>query len=213
MRYFSKASPPDCLTTLRATPGASYAHLSQSGCKQIVREVLVHDQRQLCCYCMERIASSEHQMKIEHWAPQNGARDNDLDWSNLLGACLGNQDGRSQPAGDRHCDTAKGENTISIRPTDGSCDSLVEYKRDGTVFSSAPHVQKDLDETLNLNVKRLRDGRKVALKEYLDKLARQNGGAWPRPILEKELARLREAVPRIPYDGILISYLARKLKP
>ncbi len=64
-------------------------------------------------------------MKIEHMRAQLGGTDErQLDWDNLLGACLGEQ---GSPPDEQCCDTRKGARALDVRlfPTSASISSLL----------------------------------------------------------------------------------------
>ena len=86
-------------------------------------------------------------MKIEHWAPQsiyNGQNGTDrrLDYSNLLGACRGNE---GQPSRLHHCDSRKGDTEIKINPTLPICEQQIYYSFSGEILSSDPDITEDLN--------------------------------------------------------------------
>ena len=102
MRTIIKGAEPASLTQHRLTPHSDYAnYMDRNG----LRAALVTDQQGLCCYCMGRIRSEHDKMKIEHWHSQTKYQDEQLDYRNLLGACLG---GEGRPRKFQHCDTRKG---------------------------------------------------------------------------------------------------------
>jgi len=49
-------------------------------------------------------------MKIEHWHSQDRYEAEQLDYGNLLGACMGNE---GKAHWDQHCDTRKGDRDLS----------------------------------------------------------------------------------------------------
>lgn len=187
MRYISKGPEPRSLLEHRLTQHATYANLK----KDKVREQLVSEQGFICCYCLQRIQLDPNEMKIEHWAPQGAAatRHRELDWKNLLAACKGNE---GAPGRDQHCDSSKGETPLTINPTDRRCELLVRFLADGTIGSDDPAVQADLNETLNLNHRRLKSSRKATLDAFLEAMQRKYSGvSWPAAALAQELALLQ----------------------
>jgi hypothetical protein len=111
-------------------------------------------------------------MKIEHWASQDRHPHRQLDYSNLLGACLG---GQGSPRSQQHCDTAKGSEDLSINPADPRrvCSGLFRYLASGEVESAGgdARVNKDI-ATLALNQPRLRAGRRAIIEEVTGEVVR-----------------------------------------
>ena len=86
MRTITKGDEPASLVKHRATAHADYENYPD---KDTLRSHLVREQRGLCCYCLSRIRPTADTMKIEHWHSQDEFSSEQLDYSNLLGACLG----------------------------------------------------------------------------------------------------------------------------
>ncbi|MCA9705815.1 MAG: TIGR02646 family protein [Myxococcales bacterium] len=170
MRAIRKGKEPRAWTEFRARPGASYSDVDAP--KQELREALVREQGGLCCYCMTRIEAKPEAMKIEHWAPQSLAPSRQLDYANLLGACLGGQlpPGKGRQALPRHlhCDSAKGDTPIGINPAEPGqdCTERFVYVSSGEIKASGddPRVGRDID-VLALNHLRGRAGRREVILE------------------------------------------------
>src|SRR5438552_2616590 len=103
MRAISKGDEPRSLIEHRCTPHADYDNYTG---KNDLRQSLTTEQGKLCCYCMQRIEPDESRMKIEHWRSQTGYPSEQLNYGNLLGACLGNE---GKPRRLQHCDTFKAD--------------------------------------------------------------------------------------------------------
>ncbi len=84
---FPCENEPASLTMYRQQPGATYEGFRD---KDALRKALVDEQRGLCCYCLSRIRPEIGGMKIEHWHPQALYGNEQLDYANLLGSCMGN---------------------------------------------------------------------------------------------------------------------------
>jgi len=214
-----KGPPPPALTTYRLTRDARYDGAGFNSVKPSRREALVAEQRGVCCYCTDRTEATEAGMKVEHHTPQHGphgGRDRDLDWSNLLGACRGEAPPpRGRGAKMLHCDSAKGEDSVSINPTNPSHMAAIEYERGGRVTSSRPEHQAEIDHTLRLNIEPLLDRRKDALVD-LEKELRQRYDvrAFPAAKFEKLLAQTRDPAGQTmrPFAGFLCWWLERALR-
>ena len=61
----------------------------------------------------ETIRPDASAMKIEHWRCQAHYCGEQLDYRNLLGACVG---GDGQPLRSQHCDTRKGNDDLRLEP-------------------------------------------------------------------------------------------------
>jgi uncharacterized protein (TIGR02646 family) len=139
---------------------------------------------------MSRIKLAE--MKIEHWQPQTKYTSGQLDYRNLLGACMGNQGARPQ---NQHCDTKKGDSEITINPIEGdkNCENLIKYRPDGKIYSDDVSVNHDLNETLNLNLEFLKKNRKVALDAVLAQLRKKFPNTnWTTTIRQKIINELSD---------------------
>jgi hypothetical protein len=153
-------------------------------------------------------------MKIEHWRCQTFHRSRELDYRNLLGACLG---GEGQPPRKQHCDTRKGDDNLRWNPAERAhaIESRVQYDPDGTIRSSDACFEHELNQILNLNLAAL----KACRREMLDAVV----GWW-----KAEKAKLQAPVPRAkierkrnkytaangqltPYSQVAVWWLDRKL--
>jgi hypothetical protein len=64
-----------------------------------------------------RVRNGPTTMKIEHWQCRSRYDDQQLNYRNLLGACLG---GHGQPLHLQHCDTRKGDSDLQWNPADAA---------------------------------------------------------------------------------------------
>ena len=116
MRMIKKEAEPPSLTKHRNNSHNDIDNYDYDE-KEKLRQSLVNEQRGLCCYCMRRIHPNRNSMKIEHWQSKAHHPDKQLDYKNLLGACLG---GQGQPVPLQHCDTRKGDRVLKWNPADSS---------------------------------------------------------------------------------------------
>lgn len=190
MKSIQKGREPNSLIEHRAGQTQPYSKnvFDDFAHKAELRESLLQEQGHLCCYCMRRIAAST--MKIEHWASQSQNRELALSYDNLLGACYG---GEGKPFGSQHCDTHKGNTSLTINPTQvGDCERLIRYTASGEVLSNVPQIDTDLNETLNLNLGWLKMNRAAVMRGVIEGLKRKQAkGTWTRPLIEKEIDRWR----------------------
>jgi uncharacterized protein (TIGR02646 family) len=211
MRQIRKLLEPRSLTEHRATPRSDYASYRD---KQTLREQLVREQLGLCCYCLSRISSGEPgmptPMKIAHWHSQDLHEDEQLDYSNLLGACKGNE---RHPPDQQHCDTRQGNRDIKFNPAnpDHRIDQRVRYLEDGTIISDDEEFNEQIKSVLNLNAKFLQQRRREKLQIFLESLGTKE---LKRQEQERLLAdwngdsHNRELEP---YCQIVICWLRRRL--
>ena len=150
--------------------------------KENLRKSLVDEQHGLCCYCMGRIHPNRKSMKIEHWQSQAHHPNKQLDYKNLLGACLG---GTGQPHCRQHCDTRKGNRELKWNPANTShrIEARVQYGPDGSIKADDADFNKQINDVLNLNLSMLKNNRIGSLNGILD---------WWR----FEKARIGNPVPR-----------------
>lgn len=161
MRAITKGKEPESLTKHRRTPHCDYGNYGSKG-KQKLREALVQEQRGICCYCMAHLDATEDSMKIEHWQCQDNYSARQLDYSNMLGACLG---GEGLPGDKQHCDTRKGNRDFKFNPADPahSIERRVHFETDGTIASGDADFNTQLNDVLGLNLPVLKNRRKAVI--------------------------------------------------
>lgn len=159
MREITKGAEPRSLTEHRNSPHSNYGNYAD---KDKLRESLVRDQRGLCCYCMLPLVAAEISMKIEHWQCQEDHPGRQLDYSNMLGACLG---GKGLPEKEQHCDTRKGKKSIKFNPADPAhhIEQRCRYDINGTITSDDAEFKKHLSDVLGLNITSLKNRRKAVM--------------------------------------------------
>ncbi len=209
MRAIQKGREPQSLIQHRRSPHADYDNYRQ---KDELRVSLAIEQGGICCYCMQRIRPEVGGMKIEHWHCQTLYPDEQLSYNNLLGACMGSE---GQPRSRQHCDTRKGDSTLSRNPAnpDHRIEDRVRYPGDGRIESSdASDAQfdRELNEILNLNVAFLVNNRKAILDSFTKGFASGTLGrsALQRMIREWSTADNGELRP---FCGIVIYWLKKRL--
>lgn len=163
MRAIIKGPEPASLTAHRQTPHCDYDNYADKGG---LRRALATEQRGICCYCMGRIRNGALTMKIEHWRCQSGHPAEQLNYQNLLGACLG---GDGQPPALQHCDTRKDDRDLRWNPADPAhhIETRLRYELDGSIRSDDAVFDMQLNEVLNLNLPILRNSRKGVLDAVL----------------------------------------------
>jgi uncharacterized protein (TIGR02646 family) len=211
MRAITKGAEPPSLTAHRLTPRCDYDNYAD---KEALRHALVTDQRGLCCYCMERIHNGPTTMKIEHWQCQSRYATEQLNYRNLLGACLG---GDGQPPHLQHCDTRKGERDLRWNPADPAhrIEARLRYEEDGSIRSDDADFDTQLTAVLNLNLPILKNNRRGILDAILSwwKYERERRrGPVPRARFERERNRRIDGAGELkPYCQVAVWWLEQRL--
>lgn len=163
----------------------------QSPEKVDVKQRLLEEQFYLCCYCCGRIdLDGSH---IEHLAPQSQGT-GELDFENMLASCPGEE--HDSPTVGLHCGHKKGDQTLSVTPLTGACQSEFTYNAIGGIAGKSSGAADAID-TLGLDVDKLHALREATLRVYLE-----DGFTMTPEEATSELARLSQ-----PTDGKLESYL------
>src|ERR1035437_8709783 len=117
MKKIIKINEPKSLVEHRSNRPAFYSNLPLLAKKELEQNLLT-EQGHICCYCMQRIPNKvvkgnidSYDMKVEHFKCQVGYPDLQLVYSNLLGACTGNE---GKPGYLATCDTKKGNQELTI---------------------------------------------------------------------------------------------------
>jgi uncharacterized protein (TIGR02646 family) len=168
MRTIEKNGEPASLTAYRQQPNANYDDYAD---KDALRQSLVDEQRGLCCYCQSRIRPDWNRMKIEHWQCQANYPARQLDYRNLLGACLG---GHGRPEREQHCDTRKGNADLCFCPADPThpIEQRIKFLGNGEIASEDAAINTALNEVLNLNLDQLVSNRKAVLDAFKHRLGK-----------------------------------------
>lgn len=181
MRAIVKGQEPQSLVQHRANTHADYDNYAQM---DDLRQSLAAEQGEICCYCLQRIRSTADGMKVEHWRCQKNYPAEQLEYGNLLGACLG---GQGKPTKFQHCDTRKGDQDLSRNPANSrhNIEAFISFLADGTVESSDATLNDELDSVLNLNLPMLKRNRKAVLDQFKQSLTGR--GTLSKSALQREL--------------------------
>lgn len=207
MKAIQKGAGPQLLTQHRANNHADYDNYQH---KDELRECLVSEQGAICCYCLQRIRPDADRMKIEHWHCQTNYANEQLDYGNLLGSCLG---GQGKPPYLQHCDTKKGDLDLAKNPATRAhnIEAFIAFLVDGSIESSDPVLDDQLTTVLNLNLEMLKRNRKAALDAFQSSLADRgtlSKADWEKERqewLERTNGRLKE------YCQVVVYYLNKKI--
>jgi len=178
MKRIIKSAEPQSLVQHRANQPAYFDNLPPVA-KDDLRQGLLSEQGYICCYCMKRIPEKvekngvvSYDMKVEHFKCKDSFSELQLTYSNLLGACTGNE---GKPKKLQTCDTKKGNSTeLTINPIARLpiCETLFKYNAEGEISSidGDAAIDKQLNEVLNLNMQTLKDGRSEVFLEVQEKI-------------------------------------------
>lgn len=207
MKYILKGNEPRSLLEHKVQVGANY----DNSPKEDIREALLEEQGNLCCYCLKRITKGD--MKIEHWKPQHPYVELELVYKNMLGACYGNE---GKPKHLQCCDTYKGNTEITINPLSTSCESFIKFTYDGRVVSDNVDINRDLNQTLNLNIQSIVNNRKSVIDGVMETLERKYPKQqWTKAIIQKELNKWDSKNPEGKYNEycqVAVYYLKKRLQ-
>ena len=97
MKQIIKSAEPKLLINHRASQFSSFDNIPFDT-KEDLRKSLLTEQGHICCYCLKRIPEKiekdgriSYEMKVEHFQCQENFGGLQLNYSNLLGACTGNE--------------------------------------------------------------------------------------------------------------------------
>ena len=199
------------LTAHRQTRHCDYDNYKA---KDALRIALVTEQRGLCCYCMSRIRHEPPSVKVEHWRCQARHPGEQLNYRNLLGACLG---GHGQEAHLQHCDTRKGDRDLEWNPANPAhhIETRVRYELDGSIRSDEADFDRQLNNVLNLNLGVLKNNRKNLLNAVLDwwkhEKARIGGPVPLDRFARKRNQHISGDGELAPYCQVVVWWLERRL--
>ena len=94
-----------------------------------------------------------------------------VEYTNLFASCRG---GEGEPKRLQTCDTHKGNAIISVNPLNSDSIAKISYGYDGKVKSDDSDIEQDLNDTLNLNVEKLKRNRLEAWNHMRARIARKN---------------------------------------
>lgn len=219
MILIKKKNEPKEWEKYRNTPGVDYQAIPE------LVESLLNEQGYICAYCMRRIphkdiifkGTTERQTdedhRVEHILSREKHDDKKLEYMNMVICCpghIGEED---------HCDRLKGSRDLSFSPLDQKFIDTLSYSTDGTIKSSTPRYDKEINEVLNLNTKLLKQNRKAKWDAVLAQLKTiHKDKEWKESILRKAFSKYSEmhneggVSKHEPYCGIVTYFLEKKLR-
>lgn len=220
MKQVNKTAEPNSLLQHRAKQFSNFDNIPLDT-KEEIRQSLLAEQGHICCYCMKRIPEhTSPYMKVEHYKCQANFGNLQLTYSNLIGACTGNE---GQPKIKQTCDTKKGDLELTINLTSNlpSCETLFKYNAEGEISSinDNAEIDRQLNEILNLNMQTLRDGRSEIYLEVQEKIRVEskkfkNDKASFTKLLEQERSKWLNRIDNKhrPYCMVAVYCLTKKLR-
>lgn len=203
MRTVRKNAEPASLKAHRQQPHSDYNNYAD---KNTLRQSLVDEQRGLCSYCQSRIRPDAANMKIEHWQCQDNYPNRQLDYQNLLGACLG---GHGRPKREQHCDTRKGKDDLCFCLTDLAhpIERQIRFLGNGEITSDDATITNAINDILNLNLDQLVRNRKAVLDAFKQRLGKGHLNAT------RELQKWNGSQPgELPeYAQVMVFWLEKKI--
>lgn len=208
MIRINKGIEPIEWTRKKATPGfVEYKPIPE------LREALLKEQGYICAYCMREIPVNKKDpgqnetSKIEHLKCRHKYPDFQLDYNNMVICCPGFIDGTE------HCDKSKGKQDITFNIFHPSLQSSISYlTKDGTIKSSDPQWNNEIENILKLNNSMLKTNRKKALEGVLMALDKKK---WRPAEISSKLdlwKNVNKEGHHKPYCGIISWFLERRLR-
>ncbi|MDR2757180.1 MAG: TIGR02646 family protein [Planctomycetaceae bacterium] len=124
--------------------------------KQKIKNSLLTEQGEICCYCEERITI--HNSHLEHLKPKGKAEFAYLisNYENILCSCNNT----------RSCGKKKGENVIPISPLDENCEDLFTYSDHGKIIGENQNAN-DTIRILNLDSEHFNSARRQIIETFI----------------------------------------------
>ncbi|EJQ92884.1 retron system putative HNH endonuclease [Bacillus cereus] len=204
MKHIVKGSAPGSLVYHKKQLLATYDNYRE---KDDVRISLLNEQGFICCYCMSRI--EKENMKIEHWLPQSKHEDSTLDYKIMFGVCQGFQ---KSPFHRQCCDSHRKNDKLTINPTNRAMVDTIKYSGGGEISSENAVLDKDLNETLNLNTELLKENRKATLQAVIKFIG--NRDAWSEAGIKRAIKFYSSKDERgayVPYCQVALYFLQKRL--
>ncbi|SEW45997.1 TIGR02646 family protein [Chitinophaga sp. YR573] len=226
MKQVIKIAEPTSLLQHRAKKHSNFDNIPLET-KEELRQSLLSEQGHICCYCMKRIPEKvekegrvSYDMKVEHFLCQDTHSELQLTYSNLHGACTGNE---GKPKKLQTCDTKKANFELTVNPTSSrpNYEALFKYNPEGEISSinDNSEIDRQLNDILNLNMQTLKDGRSEIYIEVQEKVRAEskrfkNDKAGFIRQLEQERNKWLNRVDNKyrPYCMVAVYYLGKKIR-
>lgn len=209
MKKINKNTEPNSLRQYRCKDESKYDGPQFSSIKEVIRQQLLDEQGYLCAYCMSRIYADN--MKVEHFRSQSSFPDMQLDYSNMLGCCIGGEGNKSE---NQTCDTKKGNRELKFSPAFTlNIEDKIEYNKRGTISSTDTDFNDQINTVLNLNNPRLKQNRAEVLSGFQSQLVKTPGVISKAKLQYyiKFYSQKNDKNQYHEYCGIILNYLNKKL--
>ena len=192
--------------------------------KNEVKEILLHEQRGICAYCMRRIHLDNHS-RVEHLVPLSKNKEKAIDYNNLLGVC----DGGEKVTGDSGhvlcCDAHKKETEMELSPLNKVQMDKIAYDKDGKIYTEPRDVdmERDINDVLLLNGIQKKDGtvrdtstellkgrRDTYIRDKKMMNALNVKGKCTSSVIKKLMEELYNSDEREEYVGVKLYYFRKK---
>lgn len=214
----------------KKSDGMFDTYSSEIGLSEL-RNNLLEDQGNICCYCMSSISipasNKTERTKIEHYIPRDKTREVEVNYHNLYLSCDGKKQCKESnnkkenthkncackykkgKVSFRHCDTCKGNRKLKHIKLDGTTQSKIKYKSSGIIYSDDENIGYELNYILNLNNSQLVSNRKQA-KQTLWQCFPEDK-KWSSSFLKNKISQYKNMDKKAPYVGFLIYVLQLRL--
>lgn len=127
--------------------------------KNNFREILIAEQKYLCCYCEQEIENHPLRVVIEHFLPQSKFKVQELDYFNLHLSCAHSN---------KYCDTVKSDDLIVNLLLHPDCASFFKYIPTGEILPNTHEYRSFSDFKANIASLQLRFQAVIHLITVLD---------------------------------------------
>lgn len=210
MLKINKTSEPKSFAEHRCHGNSCYENIPESTKKEL-KFSLLKEQGYLCAYCMARI--SEENMKIEHIYSRNMHPELELNYTNLVACCLGNE-GKSYK--EQHCDTSKKDKCLYKNPAihGDFIIKTISYNQNGSIKSSDKDFDNEINDTLQLNIEELCINRRTVYKAVNDQLSKLQDYTNKNKIIKiLNIWKNKNKYGKFePYSGVAIFILEKRLR-
>ncbi len=134
--------------------------------KEELRDVLLEEQGETCCYCEMLVSNHPLIAKIEHIEPREGDTQTEriFDFYNLAISCNGGE--KDPKPKELHCDAEKGDKPIQLSPLDQRCETEITFTIAGKIIGLTEDAKQTIS-ILNLDIPKLNNLREQAIAGYI----------------------------------------------
>lgn len=161
MKHIKKQEEPESFAKwCKKNHKCSWEEFGSSKEKSEVKDSLLKEQENLCCYCETFITISNEKSHIEHFKPQAHYPSERYNYKNLHLSCERKES----------CGHIKGSKNIDslISPLDENCEQRFTYTNIGTIITTDENDKDAINtiEMLGLNCEKLKGCRNTLLRNF-----------------------------------------------